>query len=151
MIPLNRWLRSLRPRTKGERALETALESVPATTEAIHLEEVGLPNGKTTTIQWLLSGTSAISRIDERADRSAAPQWQVTERDEIEFHDLMNSIHELDSSRIKNFTAPMRDGVVYFIAWGAMSNVRSVTLRNPHSNSDQKRLVMLITSSVSEK
>jgi hypothetical protein len=75
-------------------------------------------------------------------------QWTVSERDEAEFKSLIAAIRELDSSRIENFAAPVRDGVVYFIAWGNALNVRSVSLRNPLAGSAQRSLVELIRSSV---
>jgi len=145
---LRKWFDRLRPKSQGEIALQEIMHSAPGTIEAIHLEEVGLPNGRVTTIQWLYSQTSAKLRISHRTTRSAIPQWTVSERDEAEFESLIAAIRELDSPKIENFTAPVRDGVVYFIAWGNAMNVRSVLLRNPIAGSDQQSLVTLIRSSV---
>lgn len=145
---MKNWIRSLLPKTQGNRALESALESVPSASEAIHLEEVGLPNGKTTTLQWLKYKTSATVRIAERENRSQECDWETAERNLSDFANLMERIRELDSTKIENFTAPIRDGVVYFVAWGDRSNIRSVTLRNPESNSPQQGLVDLIKASV---
>jgi len=138
----------LMPKSQGEIALQEIMHSAPGTTEAIHLEEVGLPNGRVTTIQWLYSRTSVKLRISHRTSRSEMIQWTVSERDEAEFKSLIAAIRELDSSRIENFAAPVRDGVVYFIAWGNALNGRSVSLRNPLAGSAQRSLVELIRSSV---
>jgi hypothetical protein len=141
------WLRSLLPKTQGERALKAVFDANSSATEAIHFEEIGLPNGKKTTLQWLKLATSASLRIAERENYSQESCWQSVEHDLLKFVDLMERIRDLDSTNVENFTAPIRDGIVYFIAWGDRSKVRSVTIRNPTCDSPQQRLVELIKAS----
>ena len=148
---LRKWFDLWRPKTQGELALHEVMQSSPGTTEAIHLEEVGLPNGVVTTIQWLHSNGAVVARTCRRNKRTEPYEWNEIDRDEGNYKSLIASIRELDSTKIESVASPIRDGVVYFIAWGDSLNIRSVTFRNPVIGSDQHRLVTLIRSSVGQQ
>jgi len=145
---LRQWFKS---KTPGERALAAVFDSVPEIIEAIHLEEVGLPNGGITTIQWLCTRNSSISRISNRSHRSAKLSWHEVERETADFRALIESIRTLDATPIKNYYAPVRDGGYYYIAWGTRARVRSVFFRIPLNDDSRQRLVTLIKSSVGDQ
>lgn len=145
-----RLLRCLKRRSPGDLVLRGVFESDPSISEAIHLEEVGLPSGKTTTIQWLLIGTYATARVAEQASRSDALVWNKSVHETSDFRRLFNSIQELDAMVIEDFTAPVRDGGYYHIAWGDRASVRSVMFQIPFKGDRRKKLVELVKSSVAE-
>lgn len=148
---IRHWLRWLKFKSQGERAVAAVFDSAPETTEVIHLEEVGLPSGGTTTIQWLCTRNSAKSRISIRSNRSDELLWHEVERETSDFRTLIESIRKLDAPPIENFSAPVRDGGYYYIAWGSRANVRSVNFRIPLKDDARQRLVAVIKSSVAEQ
>lgn len=145
---LRELLDRFRYKHQGERALRDIFSSMPQAFSAIHMEEVGLPNGRSTTIQWILSDQSTISRSCVRGDRSRPLQWQTLKRSEFDFRQLMNTIRELDSAGTKTQESQVRDGEVYFVAWGDRGSVSSRTIRNPQVGSKSQQLVSAINASV---
>lgn len=151
MRMLRELLDCLRPRTQGEQALRAMFASIPQLLKAIHLEEVGLPNGKSTTVQWMLAGQSAKLRICVRDRRSEKIVWQNFDRSAQEFTQLLRAVRELDSDVVDGEASQIRDGVVYFIGWGEKDNLRSLTVRNPNSSSKQQKIVTAIKSSIDQR
>ena len=145
---IRQWLRGFKRQSPGELALREIIDSDSNVLEAIHFEEVGLPSGKTTTIQWWLTGTFAIARVAERATPSVPPAWQRSEHDAVEFKRLAESIGELDTPMIESFFAPVRDGGYCHIAWGNRNSVRSVVFQIPFKGDRRQKLVELIKTSV---
>ncbi|MCU0721466.1 MAG: hypothetical protein MUC83_17280 [Pirellula sp.] len=59
----------------------------------------------------------------------------------------MNTIRELDSAGAKTQESQVRDGEVYFVAWGDRGSVSSRTIRNPQVGSKSQQLVSAINAS----
>lgn len=141
---LRKLLRFFHGETQGEQALRAMFASMPQVLQAIHMEEVGLPNGRSTTIQWLSCGQSTTSRICVRSDRSKPFEWRTLDRSSLEFTQLMRTVRELDSQLVASEASQIRDGVVYFVSWGDGRIVNSRTLRNPKAGSKSLQLVAAI-------
>lgn len=148
---IRRWLQKLGSQSRGERDLRKVFESTSEVDEAIHFEEVGLPKGTVTTIQWLRSVNEVRSRVSHRLSPTESHAWCENERQRVEFESLIDSIRMLDRTPIEDYSASVRDGGYYFIAWGTRDSVRSVTFRIPLQGDERQRLVTLIESSVREQ
>lgn len=120
-----------------------ALNERPSAVEAIVFEEVGLPNGKVTVDRWWRSNSASYY---EHSENGREVDNERVERPINAFLDLLNEINKLDKPPIKNYSAPVRDGVVYFISWGSVRQFRELIFRNPKADSIQGELVRLLRS-----
>lgn len=145
---IRKWLKWLRPSSQGELALTELFNSSSVTTEAIHLEEVGLLSGQSTTIQWICTETTAKTRVSKRSKRSIKHFWHEDDRELSDFTTLISSIRKLDTIPLEDYYAPVRDGGYYYIAWGTHECIRSVTIRIPLKEVLHQRLIALIKDSV---
>jgi len=107
------------------------------------LEETGLPHGGTTTYTWWKSKdagyfTKVHRDFDEKTN--ANDDECETTQDTAQRYDELRSLIE-EFGCLENYSANIRDGVVYRVFWGTEESPKRLTISNPAAGSRHHQLV----------
>ena len=142
-----RWLNNLFS-TRSRRTLLETMQAVPGAVGAIILEEIGLPNGDITVHRWWRTNLASFYARANRIEAFTVSGDTITEKLANDFDELLKELQRLDQPPVKSYAVPVRDGVVFFVAWGSRDEIRDITIRNPQQNTVHFRLVDFLKNNI---
>ena len=128
--------------SRPKQLLLDLFDESPGITYGIVLQEVGLPKGKVNTYRWWETEEFAFfSKSVAASIRSEVVRDEPIQNSKKSFNELLSFIKSSDKPRLKNHSGSKRDGVVFSIAWGTLTNLRALTLQNPPRESTYTKLI----------